>query len=295
MDQPTAEQLARTLWQRVEPYHAITYFAEECLAAFVDAGLRGFWRGYFAGRAAPFGAVEAGPIVAAFHGFRADFVQRAVPSIWSLVTPSAALQARLDGADRTLRRVLELERDAGALDEIATLLTGAMEHISPSGRPVFAANADLERPDDPHLAAWHAATLLREHRGDGHVVALTDAGLDGCEPHVLRLAIGGLPESSIAPFRGWDADDWAEATDRLRARGWLDADGAATDAGHAAHRAIEAATDRLAAAPVLALGDVRTLRLIELLDGPARRIGAAGVVPYPNAMGVPPPDQPGLP
>ena len=289
MEQSTAEQLARELWTRIEPYHAITYFSEECLGAFVDAGLRGFWRGYFAGRAAPFGAVEAGPIVAAFHGFRPDFVERAIPSVWSLIEPDAALEARLAGADLTLRRVLDLDAGLADLAEAADLLSAAMAPMSPAGRSVFAANAGLDRPDEPHLAVWHGATLLREHRGDGHVVALTSEGLDGTEPHVLRLAIDGLPESSIAPFRGWDEDDWAAATDRLRARGWLADDGTATDAGRSAHARIEAATDRLAAGPVRALGEERTRRLIELVDGPARRIGEAGVIPYPNAMGVPAP------
>lgn len=289
MEQSTAEQLARELWRRVEPYHAITYFSEECRGAFVDAGLRGFWRGYFAGRAAPFGAVEAGPIVAAFHGFRADFVERAVPSIWSLTTPARALEARLVGVDRTLRRVLDLDAGGDALAEAAELLIVAMTPIAPAGRPVFAANAGLDRPEHPHLAVWHLATLLREHRGDGHVVALAHAELDGNEPHVLRLAVSGLPESSIAPFRGWDENDWAAAIHRLRRRGWLDGNGGVTDAGRAAHAEIEAATDRLATGPVRALGEDRARRLIELMDGPARRIGAAGVVPYPNAMGVPAP------
>ncbi len=288
MEQSSADQLARELWTRVEPYHAITYFSEACLAAFVEAGLRGFWRGYFAGRAAPFGAVEAGPVVAAFHGFRPDFVARAVPSIWSLVTPSDAIEARLVGVDRTLR-ALGLDESDPDLAEAAELLSVAVAAMAPAGRPVFAANADLDRPDEPHLAVWHLATLLREHRGDGHVVALTDAELDGCEAHVLRLAVSGVPESSIAPFRGWDGDDWTAAADRLRGRGLLDPDGRVSDAGRAAHARVEATTDRLAAGPVRTLGEDRARRLIELMDGPARRIGAAGVVPYPNAMGVPAP------
>ena len=289
MDDATAQRLARELWTRAAPCHAITYFAEGCLAAFAAAGLRGFWRGYFAGRAAPLGAVEAGPVVATFHGFRSDFVERAIPSIWELITPSDALDARIDGVDRTLRLVLDLDADRAGLTEAVGLLAVAMGDITPAGRPLFAANAAVERPSEAHLALWHLATLLREHRGDGHVVALTDAGLDGCEPHLLRLAVSGLPASSIAPFRGWDDDDWNAAADRLRARGWTDADGAVPPDGRAAHDAVEAATDRLATGPVRALGEDRTARLIDLLDGPARRIGDAGVVPYPNAMGVPRP------
>ena len=36
----------------------------------------------------------------------------------------------------------------------------------------------LAWPDAPQLALWHAVTLLREHRGDGHISALTAAGID---------------------------------------------------------------------------------------------------------------------
>src|SRR2546423_1518951 len=53
--QPTT--LARAMWTLYEPIHAITYFAAEARAEFEQAGLRGFWRGYFAGRAAPLGAL----------------------------------------------------------------------------------------------------------------------------------------------------------------------------------------------------------------------------------------------
>ena len=53
--QPTT--LARAMWTLYEPIHAITYFAAGARAEFEAAGLRGFWRGYFAGRAAPLGLV----------------------------------------------------------------------------------------------------------------------------------------------------------------------------------------------------------------------------------------------
>ena len=43
----------RSMWHLFEPIHAVTYFSPQARAAFEEAGLRGFWRGYFAGRAAP--------------------------------------------------------------------------------------------------------------------------------------------------------------------------------------------------------------------------------------------------
>ena len=54
------DAVARRMWTLFEPVHAVTYFAPEALEAFKAARLRGFWRGYFAGRAAPRGA--AGPV-----------------------------------------------------------------------------------------------------------------------------------------------------------------------------------------------------------------------------------------
>jgi hypothetical protein len=54
-DSGAAPQLARRMWSLFEPVHAVTYFSPEASAAYAEAGLRGFSRGYFAGRAAPLG------------------------------------------------------------------------------------------------------------------------------------------------------------------------------------------------------------------------------------------------
>ena len=114
-------------------------------------------------------------------------------------------------------------------------LRDAVERSPVAGRPLFAANTGLDWPEAPHLALWHAVTLLREHRGDGHVSALTVAGVDPCEAHVLRIADDGLPLDSIQPYRGWGEADWAAAATRLRDRGWL-ADGGAHDDGRRPHQ-----------------------------------------------------------
>ena len=52
-------QLARRLWSRLEPIHAVTYFSPEARSALGKAGYKGFWMGYFAGRAAPMGPRRA--------------------------------------------------------------------------------------------------------------------------------------------------------------------------------------------------------------------------------------------
>lgn len=282
--------LPRRLWQLAEPYHAITYFAPECADAFTELGLRGFWRGYFAGRAAPLGPVGPAPVVASFYGFEPGFVARALPEIWSTTTPAAAIDARLRGADRTLRRLLADEVVSPALREAAELARRAIEDAPVGGRVLFAANNALEWPAEPHLALWHAATLIREHRGDGHVVALVDAGVDPCEAHVTQVAASGAGLASIQPYRGWSDDDWAAAAERLHGRGWLDRDGALTATGVAARSEIEATTDRLAAEPVARLGDERAARLLDLLRPIARAIAGTDAIRYPNPIGVPRPD-----
>ncbi len=261
---------SRALWMRIEPIHALTYFAPESRQAFEDAGLRGFWRGYFAGRAAPLGATGAGVVTATFYGFRHDFVARAVPSVWELATPAASLAARLEGVDAALGPIVrDLDLDLG---RALAALRRALDRCDRAGRPLFAANADLLWPDEPHLALWHACTLLREHRGDGHVIALASAGIDGCESHVLRVAVSGIDRGVIQPHRGWSDDEWRAATERLRARGQLDA---------ATHAAIEAHTDALS----VGLADSDDLGV---LDPIVEAVVASGAIPYPNAVGVPP-------
>jgi hypothetical protein len=291
MTSDAGARAARRLWTRAEALHALTYFAPESHAAFEAAGLRGFWRGYFAGRAAPLGPVPAAVVTATFFGFHPDFVARAIPSVWSLTTPADAVAARLDGIDAALTRI-GLGPDApveGATPAIAAVRR-AVDAAPHAGRPLYAANVALEWPGDDRLALWHAATLLREHRGDGHVAALVAADLDPCAAHVLRIAADDLPLDSIQPYRGWTDDDWAGAARRLTDRGLLGADGHITTAGAAARIAIEAATDRAAAELVERIEDVDAV--IATFDSVAERVGADGDVPYPNPIGVPPPDRP---
>lgn len=273
---------ARRLWQLVEPIHAVTYFASESHAAFEAAGLRGFWRGYFAGRAAPLGEAGAGAVTVTFYGFHPSFVARAVPGIWAAVSPSAAIDARRRGVDGALRRILGADVDGPAVVAAAARAREAAEACTPGGRPLFAANAELGWPAEPHLVLWHAATLLREHRGDGHVAALVAAGVDPCEAHVSQVAASGASPDTIQPYRGWSEEYWAGATERLRSRGWLDARGALTPAGLAGRAAIEDETDELAAAPVEGL--------LDLLAPITARILDSDTIPYPNPMGVPRPE-----
>jgi hypothetical protein len=273
----------RLMWTLFEPLHAVTYFAPQARSAFEQAGLHGFWRGYFAGRSAPLGPVGPGPVFASFYGFARPMVERALPAIWELADPQRALAARAEGARAAL---LALLGDAD-VTEAARLCREAAEAAEVTGRVLAAANAALPWPEDPLDVLWQASTVLREHRGDGHVAALLVAGLDGCESLVWRAAVDN-DRQLLQPARGWSDQEWTAAEDRLTARGWL-LDGRPTDLATAAHHRIEAETDALAAGPWLALGGAATARLAELLRPLSE--AAAAALPFPNPIGLSTPGQ----
>jgi hypothetical protein len=280
------DTLARRVWEVAEPFHALTYFAPESHAAFEESGLRGFWRGYFAGRAGPMGRTPASVVTATFYGFHPEFVARAVPSIWSLVDPEHAINARLHGIDRAVHRIFGPDAPTAAMSSTSHSLRRAIEQTSPSGRALFGANLDLPWPAPAHLTLWHAVTLLREHRGDGHVAALVAAGIDPCEAHVLRIADDDLALESIQPYRGWSTDDWSLAMAGLRDRGLLGDDGRTTAEGRRTRAAIEHATDRSSAALVEQVADLELV--VDSLTDITSRLAECAAIPYPNPIGVPP-------
>ena len=157
------------------------------------------------------------------------------------------------------------------------------------GRPLAAANAGLPLPEQPHLALWQAFTTLREHRGDGHTIALAQREIDGIGAHVLAAAAGRSSREWLQKARGWDDAAWDDAVERLHERGWLDDDGLTAE-GLAMVAAVEADTDRLALGPWRALGDAGCDRLAALLTPVRRAVVAAGEWPAGNPIGVPEPD-----
>ena len=262
--------VARTMWTMFESVHAVTYVAPEALSGFTDAGLRGFWRGYFAGRSAPLGVTSPEVVTASFYNFAPAFVARAIPGIWDLTTPAEALAVRMDGATAALRNLLDR---AAAVTAAADLLWAAASELDFPGRVLSAAISALPVPEDSLGLLWHAATLLREHRGDGHFAALAAADIDGCEVVVLRSGID-LRRDVLQRARGWSDDQWAAAAERLTARGWLAPDGSATPAGRDAILAVEDATDRAAARPWQRLGPDAAADLVTVLRPIADSCGA---------------------
>jgi hypothetical protein len=246
---------ARAMWTMVEPVHDVTYFAPEALQAFTEAGLRGYWRGYFAGRAAPLGSTQAAVVAASFYNFAPAFVARAIPGVWDLISPQDAIAVREAGAAASLRRLLGGREDEAA--KAADLLWRAAEDLDFAGRVLSAANSGLPVSGDPLTRLWQATTLLREHRGDGHFAALAAAGIDGCEAVVLVCA-KNMSRDLMQPVRGWTDEQWDAAAARLTERGLIGEDASLTAAGRSVHDAVEAATDRAA-------------------EGPWNRMGAAGL------------------
>jgi hypothetical protein len=282
-------EMARRMWRALEALHMTVYFAAEPRDAYRRAGLRGGWMGYFASRSAAMGPVPAEVVMATFYNFHPRMVRRAIPDAWGFASPAEVLAARYEGAGAALRRLLGGWADGPEAAEAAALARAAMEGRDPSGRPLFGAHASLSWPEPPHLALWHAATLYREFRGDGHVACLLTDGVDGCEAHVLAAGAGQLPGSLLRERRGWSEEEWAAAAARLAGRGWLAGDGSLTPEGRAARDARERRTDELALAPWRHLGGDGCDRLLALLDVPVGLVVSGGGVPFPNPVGLPAP------
>lgn len=269
-------ELARTAWRLAEPLHAMIYFAPEVRERFAALGAPPVVD-YFASRGAALGPVGPAPVVATFYNFHPALVARALPAAWEIMTPAAAVAARLDAADAALTRGLGAAVRSPELAEAAELARRAAESAGAhaAGRTLFAAHAALDWPKAPHLVLWHAQTLLREFRGDAHVAALVMAGLTGLQAIILHAASGTADLGFLRKTRGWSRDEWAAEADVLRARGLLAGD-ELSDAGRALRDGMETDTDRLAVPAYRVLGSDGTARLAELARPLSRTLVKAG-------------------
>lgn len=276
--------LARRFFDRLEPVHAVTYFAPESRAALDALGYRGFWAGYFAARSAPLGVVAPEVVTAAFYNFTPERVAKALPAAWDIAPPATLLTTRQESAVAALRR--SGITDSDATRTAAQLAAKAARTAPLDGRPLYAANRALEWPDQPLATLWHAVTLLREHRGDAHVAVLTSEGISGRECNVLHAAAGRVPREMIMRSRDYDEEQWAHHVDRLRQRGWLDTDGELTQAGRDVKQTVEDRTDALALSALDALSDDEVASLFAVLTPITRTVVAAGDVPVATPMGL---------
>lgn len=260
---------ARQLWLRYEPYHDVTYFTPESRAATDALGCKGGWMGYFGMRAAPLGLASPELVTAVFYNFAPRMVHRALPDAWSVASPAEFLEARLAGVDGALRRMLG-DVTAPEIVEAASLARAAALAAPIAGRPLAAANRALPWPTEPHLELWHACTILRESRGDGHVAALASFGVGPCQALALYAREHSLDPAYMRAARGWTLEEW-EASD---VPGDLSA--------------VERATDLAALAPWEALGSAGTSRFIELMTPLALRIASANEAMRVNPMALDP-------
>ncbi|AVH55242.1 MULTISPECIES: SCO6745 family protein [Streptomyces] len=281
MTTPLPERAGRRCHNVLNPLHSTHYFSPDLDRELTAVGIEDSRAAYFAVRVAALGAVGPGTVTATFYNFRHELVARHVPEVWRTASPETVLAARARAVDATLRRLLGEDVIASKeVAEAAELALRAAEACGRTARPLYAAHADLPVPEAPHLAFWHAATLLREHRGDGHLTVLLDAELDPVEALVSHTATGkGMAPKWVLATRGWSRDDWEAAAGRLRERGLLDSEGELTEAGVALRQEIEARTDRLDRAPYEHLGAAGVERLTELARGFLMTALAAGAFP----------------
>jgi len=243
------ESTARRMFRLVEPIAVVTYMADEPTEALMALGHRNVWDAYFAGRAAPLGLVPAEVVHAIFYNFAEGEAARHIPRVWDTATPEAAIAAREQGSVAALRRILGDLADGPGVARAADLATKAATSAPTEGRVMYAALRPLPLPDEPLARLWHAANLLREYRGDGHVAALVAEGISGTEAHVLHALSEGTPAEKFGRVHHLPRPQLAAVVDGMRARGLIDASGWLSDAGRETKQRIESLTDDLAALP----------------------------------------------
>jgi hypothetical protein len=266
------------MFELLEPICLVTFMADECNQELAALGHRTYWDGYFASRAAPLGRVPAQVVHAAFYSFAAGEAARHIPSAWETIPPEASIAARTRGSTASLRRILgdELAGSPG-LARAADLTTKAATSAPTEGRVMYAGMRTLPVPSDPVAKLWHSATMLREHRCDGHIAALVGARIGGTEAHVLSALETGIhPPESFGRIHHLPKQRLAEVMDGLRERGLVDAGGYFTDAGRATKQRIEALTDELAAPPYDALSPAELGELIAELGPITATLAATG-------------------
>src|SRR3954464_3182185 len=271
------EHVARRLFELTEPISLVNFFSPEPNDSMASLGFRTYWDGYFAGRSAPLGRGPAEVVHAAFYNFAEGEVARHIPKVWGTTTPEAAHAAREHGCVAALRRILGDLVDTPGLARGAELLAQASIGAPTEGRVMYAGLRALPVPEEPVTRLWHAANMLREHRGDGHIAALVSERIGGTEAHVLSaLDMGVYPAESFGRIHHLPRARLAEVMDGLRDRGLVDASGRFTDAGRATKARIESQTDALAEAPYGGLEPVELDQLIALLGPICRRLEATG-------------------
>ncbi|MGN6472960.1 MAG: SCO6745 family protein [Mycobacteriales bacterium] len=258
--------MARRMFELVEPIGLLPYTADEPNETMFALGFTNYWDTYFAGRAAPLGIVPPEVVDALFYNFAPGEVARHIPKVWQTTSPEAAIAARQAGCAKALRRILGARVDEAAFMRAAELLTEAATSTPGEGRPMYAALRALPIPDDAATRMFHAASMLREHRGDGHIAALMSEGIGGLEAHVLLALAMDLPAEKFGRIHHLPPAQIAAVIDGMRGRGLVGDDGWLTEEGRATKRRVEDLTDDLAAKPYQALAEAELDQLTAYLE-----------------------------
>ncbi len=267
--------MARRMFELVEPIGVIPYSADEPNEAMFALGFTNYWDTYFAGRAAPLGRVPAEVVDALFYNFAPGEVARHIPKVWDRTTPEAAIAARQAGCVHALRRILADHVDSPTFARAAELLLRAATSAPVEGRPMYAALCALPVPDDVVGRLFHAASMLREHRGDGHIAALVTEGVGGLEAHVLYALATDMPADKFGRIHHLPAAQLGAVIDGMRDRGLVGSDGWLSDSGRAVNQRVEALTDDLAAKPYESLAPDELAELMTALEPLAALLLAA--------------------
>ncbi|ONK09329.1 hypothetical protein [Streptomyces sp. MP131-18] len=278
-----ATAAARRCAQALNSLHSLLYFTPDLAGELETFGIDDHTSIYLAGRASPLGAAGPELVTAAFNAFAPGLIAARLPALWGHITPRQAVAARQKAIGRALERLIGKEiTTSRAMADAARLAAAAATAGALPGRPLYAANTAVEAPEEPHTALWHAATLLREHRGDGHIAVLGHAELTGIEALVIDCASGhGMSKDIVMPQRGWRQEEWSAAAERLADRGLVDVDGRLTARGTALRDTVERETGRLDRGPYAALGTARTGELAAFVHGLVNRAADAGAFPGP--------------
>jgi hypothetical protein len=276
VDAFAAGLLGRTL----DPIHSISYFVPEVAEKFGALGMEGRMP-YFAARSAPMGAVSAATVTATFYNFSPALVASVIPAAWELASPSRVTEVRYEIVAEAIPRVVGDLATSADVERGAAILRKAADSITDvAGRPLYAAHAELPWPDSPIGQLWHAQTLLREYRGDGHIAALITHELGGLEALVSHSATGiGFNNDFARLLRGWTEEEWEAAVGRLQARGVLDKRAELTPMGNDLRSRIEDLTDDLAYQPWRILSDDEAAELTRLAKTIREVVVASGALP----------------
>jgi hypothetical protein len=131
---------------------------------------------------------------------------------------------------------------------------------------MYAALRALPIPDDVVTRFFHAASLLREHRGDGHIAALMIEGIGGLEAHVLLALAMDMPAAKFGRIHHLPDAQLVAVIDGMRDRGLIGDDGWLSEQGRAVKQRVEDLTDDLAAKPYEVLTPDELDDLVTILE-----------------------------